>query len=174
MGISYLQPERQDLSKDGRFYMLSYKFIKQKARELRSIKDYIAIMKTLEQLHDHDHVHSDVRELNLLFPQDTNEAMLIDFDLMDTVDTLYPNGYSRLRERHPDAKAGKERKKIHDRYALVCIIEKECFYIYLTEEQKKELQLYKNSDSYNFTAEFYDGTSVVCNVCIIAYYYIHM
>ena len=25
---SYSQPERQDLSKDGRFYMLSYKFIK--------------------------------------------------------------------------------------------------------------------------------------------------
>ncbi len=87
MGISYLQPERQDLSKDGCFYMLSYNFIKQKARELQSSKDYIAIM-TLEQLHDHDHVHSDLWELNLLFPQNTNEAMLIDFDLMGTVNTI--------------------------------------------------------------------------------------
>ena len=32
LGISYLQPKRQQLSKDGRFYMLTYDFTEHKER----------------------------------------------------------------------------------------------------------------------------------------------
>lgn len=145
LDISYLQPHREDLSLDGRFYMLSYRFIEQKPRQLRSYKDYMEIIKTLNKLHSCNYVHSDVRECNLLFPQET-EAMLIDFDLMDIAGTPYPDGFNKLCERHPDAKPGYARKIIHDRHALVCIMEKELFYNCLGEEEKKQLQLYKTSE----------------------------
>ena len=90
--------------------------------------DCMTIIKTLNELHISDYVHCDVRESNLLFPRDGTNAMLIDFDLMDTVDTLYPDGFNRVHERHPDAQPGNKRKIIHNRHALVHIMEKELFY----------------------------------------------
>ena len=125
----------------------AYKFIEQKDRQLRSYNNYMAIMKTLDKLHSHNYVHSDVRESNLLFPQDGTDAMLIDFDLMDTTGTPYPNGFNRICERHPEALPGNARQM---RYALVYVMEKEDFYNSLSEEQKAKLQLYKNSEQYTF------------------------
>lgn len=111
LGVSYLEPRRQSLSKDGRFYiMLIYKYIKQKTKELRSFQDYLAIMKTMEKLHRCGYVHSDIHDSNLLFPGDGSEAMLIDFDLMGRVGEDYPDGYNDLRVRHPDAKCGKKER----------------------------------------------------------------
>ena len=158
LGFSYLKPERKQLSKDGRFYMLTYDFIEQKERQLRKYEDYVVIMKTLDKLHQQDYVHSDVRDANLLFPQNGTDAMLIDFDLMDKVGTVYPDGFNRIKERHPEAVPGKPRKIIHDRYALLCVMQKELFYDKLDEPLKQQLQDYKNSilplSSFSLPTEF--------------------
>ena len=69
--------------------------------------------------------------------------MLIDFGLMDTVDTLYRDGFNRVHERQPDAQPGSARKIFLNRHALVHIMEKELFYNCLSKEQKKQLQLYR-------------------------------
>ena len=45
--------------------------------------------------------------------------MLIDFDLMDKVDTVYPDGFNRVSEHHPDTVPGKPRKIKHDRHGLI-------------------------------------------------------
>ena len=49
---------------------------------------------------------------------------MIDFDLTQLEDTLYPSNYnSSIEERHRDARASRPMKKSHDLYALSIIIE---------------------------------------------------
>ena len=55
--------------------------------------------KTLDKLHRRGYVHSDVREPNLLFSQNGTDVILFDFDLMDKVDTVYPDGFNGVSER---------------------------------------------------------------------------
>ena len=73
--------------------------------------------------------------------------MLIDFDLMDKVNTRYPDGFNnRIYERHPDAVPGKPRKVIHDRHGLIRVMELEDFYNKLSTELRTQMQRYKTSE----------------------------
>ena len=47
------------------------------------------------------------------------QSILIDFDLMDKIDSQYLDGFNRINERHPDAAPGKPRKIIHNRHGLI-------------------------------------------------------
>ena len=52
----------------------------------------------------------------MVFPENSHDSKLIDFDLMDKVDQLHPTAYNiNLEECHPDAKPSSPRKMIHDR-----------------------------------------------------------
>ena len=78
-------------------------------------------MKDLNRLHLKGYVHGDIRKENLLFGD--NYAWMIDFDLTQLEDMLYPANYnSSIEEHHKDAWASKPMKKSHDLYALAIII----------------------------------------------------
>lgn len=155
LNIDSLHCTKTTLSNDKRFYMLEYNYVREKDKHFRTLNDYKAIMETLDKLHDNGYVHSDVRELNLLFPfHNTITAKLIDFDLMDLIGTRYPKGYNHLEERHAEAKAGNGRKTLHDRYSLVHILQKEDFYHELSSSQKKILEQCKINETPALTEVF--------------------
>ena len=63
-------------------------------------------------IHKNQYVHSDIREQNLVFSSDGKNAYIIDFDLTDKVNTVYPECYNtNLSERHRKALPYKERKQ---------------------------------------------------------------
>lgn len=67
-------------------------------------------------------MHGDVRVSNIVFHE---SSTLIDFDLTRKEDNFYPSNYIYYKkERHSRAKKGDRMKKLHDRYALSCIIKK--------------------------------------------------
>ena len=79
----------------------------------------------LHKVHEQGFVHGDVRLSNIIFSGDT--SYLIDYDLArkeDKVEGLYPAGYNRIPQRHPDAKAHLPMRKVHDRFSLAKIMKK--------------------------------------------------
>ena len=128
----------RESSVDQRFQYLSYKWI-EITEDTPKLEDFKPIMRDLDKLHNAGYVHSDVRLCNMLFPKQTTEAKLIDFDLMDRVNQPYPqcyNGYTKIFERHHDAKGCQERKKVHDKHSLRYII-LELFCECLSREQQE-------------------------------------
>ena len=137
-----------NLSNDETLKLLKYRFIKLKDKRNIKLKDYKPIAEALNQLHRNNYVHSDVRIENLLFPvSEMEKAKLIDFDLADEVDTVYPSGYNHLvPDRHSNAQAGCCRKIIHDRFSLISIIERIVPVEDLTRLQQA-LKEHKSSDT---------------------------
>ena len=84
---------------------------------------------SLCKLHNHGYVHSDVRKNNILFDDTKDEAYLIDFDLYDKENVNYPKVYNHasISERHKDAFADKPRKKIHDVFSILKILQEAKF-----------------------------------------------
>jgi len=95
------------------------------------------IMEALDQLHYKCLVHSDVRNENLVYSEDSK---LIYFDLCDYVDVPYPETYncSGIDACHPFAVSEEPRKIIHDQYAILYVI-KESDLIF-TAYQLKDLE----------------------------------
>ena len=89
------------------------------------LRQFAYIMCDLNMLHVVNIVHGDIRNENLLFSCESEQAWLLDFDLCGLEDTPYPPNYNayRIRERRPGARAAQPRKKIHDIYALSIIIQ---------------------------------------------------
>ena len=112
-----------ELNCTGRFKCLRYKYL-DGTHEGGNKQHFIRIAQILLELHEEDYVHGDVREANIIFG--SNTAWIIDFDICDEVNALYPNDYNHMgiQERHPDACANREMKKIHDVYSLTVIIAK--------------------------------------------------
>ena len=134
-----------NLANGERCKCLTYGYINEKKSAYVSLEDFKPIMKDLDKLHKENYVHSDVRFCNMVFPE-KSDAKLIDFDLMDKVDTKYPVGYnSRLSERHSDAKAGLARRIIHDRYSLVRVILDTV--VEIADENKEQLRTFQVNES---------------------------
>ena len=131
--------ELHKLTDDKRFFCLTYKFITDSDRSNLSYEKFLPIMDVLDTIHKNDYVHSDVRFQNMVFPSD-DCAKLIDFDLLDKVETPYPFGYNTFDERHSDARPSKPRQICHDRYSLAQVITRE---VQLTSEEKQKLECWK-------------------------------
>lgn len=104
-------------------YLLSYNFIEGNLQPSR-IEQFESLANLLEQLHENNLVHGDVRETNLLFGKD-DSAYLIDFDFLSPKGSLYCDTYnSNLEERHPDAVRNKQMNPEHDWYSLIYLCKK--------------------------------------------------
>ena len=115
------------LSSDGRFLCLTYKYIEGKVGSYNaSPQKFAAVAKTLKVLHDKGYVHSDVRDANVVFGNEQDAGYLVDFDLADKEGTRYPDSYNSasIAERHPTAWRGNPRRYIHDIHALQKLIKK--------------------------------------------------
>ena len=156
LGQDYLKGIcERELSVDQRFQYLSYKWI-EITEDTPKLEDFKPIMRDLDKLHDAGYVHSDVRLCNMLFPKQTAEAKLIDFDLMDRVNQPYPqcyNDYTTLFERHHDAKGCQERKKVHDKHSL-CYIILELFCECLSREQQEHLNFLQTNEDVKLMSFF--------------------
>lgn len=110
-----------ELNCTGRFKCLRYKYL-DGTHEGGNKQHFICIAKILLELHQKNYVHGDVREANIIFGSDT--AWIIDFDICDEMNALYPKDYNHMgiQVRHPDACANREMKKEHDVYSLIVII----------------------------------------------------
>ena len=110
----------QQLSSDGRFHRLSYDYITERLL-IPMFVDFAPVLETLSKLHDRDLVHSDVRLANIVFTKNGG-GHLIDFDLVNKVNTRYPTSYNYyttdISERHIEALPYLPRTKEHDRYSI--------------------------------------------------------
>ena len=111
------------LSEDGHFKCLQYRYISNRdiKKHKLSLEDFQPIMEALDKLHHQGYVHSDVRLVNMIFPE-SGKGKLIDFDLTDKIGTRYPGGYRYFSERHETAMPFQPRCIIHDRHSLIYII----------------------------------------------------
>lgn len=122
LGDGYLPDmEVQSLADDDSLQMFSYRFIVsiEYTDRIDQLKCFRDIAKAIDDLHEKDIVHSDVRFQNMIFTKDC-KGILIDFDLSGEVDVPYPDNYNdNLEERHPEAKCKQPRKKCHDNYSFL-------------------------------------------------------
>ena len=133
--------ELNDLTVDKKFKLLTYKYIPNRSAQVYSLEDFMPIARTLDKLHNEGYVHSDVRLVNMVFPDD-GESKLIDFELAKSVGMPYPTGYSNaLPERHAEAEGNMPRKVIHDKYSFIHIVLSKVF---LTPRQKEFLEKYQS------------------------------
>ena len=127
LGDDYLDGiKAQSLTTDQRYQLLEYKYIcGSSGPRAHKVCDLLPVARTLQKLHDHKYVHSDVRLANIVF-MDNNDSKLIDFDLADRCGSKYPFGYnSDFLERHPSANQCSPRNICHDRYSLFYLV-KQC------------------------------------------------
>ena len=133
---------------------MKYQYIDDGTKYLTFI-DFIPIMDALDKLHAFGYVHSDVRLQNMCFPSNRDDkAKLIDFDLIARPSVKYPDGYNHFDERHPDAKAGRGRKFVHNRCSLHHMIENE---VHLTTEQRNKCESWLHYASPFFVAVKFQG-----------------
>ena len=116
-----------NLTNGGHYKCSTYNYIlARNPSEEISLNDFKSIMGTLDTLHSKGYMHSDELFRNVVFCENSNESKLIDFDLMDKVDVPYPFYYNDELQGsegcHCDAKGGRPRKIVHDRYSLVEVI----------------------------------------------------
>lgn len=112
------------LTSDNHCVMLKYQYI-DGSHSPSKFSQFAGVTKMLHKVHEQGFVHGDVRLSNIIFSGDT--SYLIDYDLArkeDKVEGLYPAGYNRIPERHPDAKAHLLMRKVHDRFSLAQIMKK--------------------------------------------------
>lgn len=105
------QPSVHILSDNQRLQRLDCEYVDGSHRP-RSDAQVAMIILGLDMIHKNQYVHSDIREQNLVFSSDGKNAYIIDFDLTDKVNTVYPECYNtNLSERHRKALPYKERKQ---------------------------------------------------------------
>ena len=106
-----------------RVHTLSYTFVKGNNCPAK-LRSFVGVVKTLSRMHEHKLVHGDVRQDNLVFPEDSGDSYLIDFDFVGEHSTsLYPADYNdNFNERHQDAHTGCLMMLSHDRFSLAYVI----------------------------------------------------
>ena len=113
------------LSGERRFQRLDYEYLEPIPGFLIKIQHFKNVVDQLFRLHKHGFVHSDVRENNIVFTK--GGAWLIDFDLTDQEDTLYPLQYNeKIPGRHKDARRNYRRQREHDIHSLIYCMEESC------------------------------------------------
>jgi hypothetical protein len=86
--------------------------------------DFVPIIDQLEELHEKQYVHGDIRAFNTVFGEQENEGWLIDFDFGGKLgSTCYPRGYrgtlvDGYRQGDGDDEPANEIPQWHDWYAL--------------------------------------------------------
>eukprot|EP00039_Didymoeca_costata_P011049 m.151838 g.151838 ORF g.151838 m.151838 type:complete len:478 (-) comp15045_c1_seq3:445-1878(-) len=79
------------------------------------------IVSSVLELHKMGYVHGDIRQMNMLFSRNRNDAYLIDFDFSDKPGTKYPTGF-RVHGletwRHPEIEKNNALQYKHDVYSL--------------------------------------------------------
>lgn len=110
-----------DLNGTGRFKCLKYQYL-DGDHVSRSKGGFIVIAKILLKLHRLGYVHGDIRDANVIFGNEN--AWIIDFDICDKENALYPVDYNHnnISERHSGARAQLPMKKDHDIYSLIQLI----------------------------------------------------
>lgn len=131
----------RNLSFDGRFQQLDYKYI-DGSHEPANSRQVAMIISILHTIHEKNYVHSDIRKQNIVFCSDRQTAYIIDFDLIGEVGTDYPAGYNHYTgERHSDARCHQPRKQEHDRYSLHFVLMRTRWYkLKATQEEKDVLE----------------------------------
>ena len=114
------EAEVENLSEDRRYCLLKYQHREENGSPNQ--KAFKQILSQLHKIHEIGYVHSDIRKENIVFGKE--EAWIIDFDLAGKEDERYPYGYNHrtIKERHPKAISGAQRRKIHDVHALDVIM----------------------------------------------------
>ena len=143
------------LSEDKRFQMLKYTYLKGD-HKMRKKSQYAHILQQLHKIHEIGYVHSDIRDINIVFSKCSDEAWIIDFDIAGTEGSIYPDNYnhSEIFERHDSARAGKPRKKVHDRYALSVLMKKDKLQAdFITQVEGDEFSLNDIAD--NITKQYH-------------------
>ena len=160
LGDGYLgKVELEKITEDGRIKLLSYDYQWVKNDSAVTLECYRPIIDALDTLHSKAIVHSDVRPENMLFLCN-GDAKLIDFDLADEVDTIYPTDYnSNLDYRHEDAKRGERRQVDHDRYSLLYILETQ---FRLTSKQKRKIKILKEKNGEPLASLFDHEQGNIC------------
>jgi hypothetical protein len=76
--------------------------------QAKSVKQFSKIGRDVGRLHANGYVHGDIRLANIVFGDGVDEAWLIDFDYAGKLsdNAVYPYGWQRNTERHPDAREG--------------------------------------------------------------------
>jgi len=87
-------------------------------------KAFLPIIAQLEELHDKDFVHGDIRAFNTVFGENPDEGWLIDFDFGGKAEeTRYPKGYRTvLVDGTRYGESEEYIMKWHDWYALTRLI----------------------------------------------------
>lgn len=86
-------------------------------------KAFLPVISQLEDLHEQDFVHGDIRAFNTVFGEHSDQGYLIDFDFGGKLGRRYPTGYHQdladgLRIESEINGAPNEIHKWHDWYAL--------------------------------------------------------
>ena len=89
------------------------------------LSQFAMLLKELQKIQDRRLVHSELREVNSVFPSNGKAAKLIDFDLAASCGTPYPDNYrnAKIYELHPQAIGGFAREYCLDRSSLSKIME---------------------------------------------------
>jgi serine/threonine protein kinase len=125
----------ENMTQDGRLQMLKYKYI-DGSHEPQSLDHFLGVCRILDNLHQNDMVHGDIRLRNMIF-RENNESQLIDFDFAGPVGSEYPAQYnSSFAERHKAAVQCEPMYREHDRYSL-CFIIKTKFGIELDYDRRQ-------------------------------------
>ena len=103
--------------------ILRYKYMHGN-HEAQEVGQFHGVIQTLDKLHKRGYVHGDVRAQNIVFTG--NNSILIDFDLVATVGTVYPDGYNgyseKFPERHREAGPGWKMMMSHDIHSLLYLM----------------------------------------------------
>ena len=90
----------------------------------RRVEQMTQVVEQLQQLHESNICHGDIRGYNVLF--DEGKSCLIDFDFAGVCgEKQYPEGYTvdiPDGKRHDGARGGKYVQKIHDCFALAAVM----------------------------------------------------
>ena len=114
-GAKFLHPT------GGRYQILEYPYISGEHTLQTTIQAGMAVSK-LQEFHDKNLVHGDIRSVNMIVSEST--VTFIDVDLTAKEGEKYPSTYNHanIPERHRDAVANSSMQKVHDRFALCIII----------------------------------------------------
>lgn len=121
--IAFLPNSRFLCSDESNYQVLEYTYL-EGSHSFSSCEDVVAGIVALDQFHAKDLVHGDVRASNIIVDNVSHKVDFIDVDLARKEGKSYPSSYnhSEIPERHKDATANAEMKKIHDRFSLHFIL----------------------------------------------------
>ena len=121
--IAFIPGARCIFSTESRFQILQYPYLEER-HSLQNVAEVVVAIRALDMFHAEHYVHGDIRESNMIVSG--NSVNFVDVDMTGKEGTTYPGTYNHTSviERHENAKKNRKMEKIHDRFALHCIITK--------------------------------------------------